>query len=95
MTTKSCGRACAPFWKATTAGTSSAKPRTASDAISLILDKTPDVAIVDYSLPLINGVEVTRSVKARQLATEVLIFTMHDSDELVKESFKAGAKAFS
>jgi DNA-binding NarL/FixJ family response regulator len=64
------------------------------DAINLILDKAPDVAIVDYSLPLINGVEVTRSVKARQLATEVLIFTMHDSDELVKESFKAGAKAF-
>jgi DNA-binding NarL/FixJ family response regulator len=64
------------------------------DAIALILDKTPDVAIVDYSLPLINGVEVTRSVKARQLPTEVLIFTMHDSDELVKESFKAGAKAF-
>lgn len=64
------------------------------DAINLILDKAPDVAIVDYSLPLINGVEVTRSVKARQLPTEVLIFTMHDSDELVKESFKAGAKAF-
>jgi DNA-binding NarL/FixJ family response regulator len=64
------------------------------DAITLIVEKVPDVAIVDYSLPLINGVEVTRSVKARQLATEVLIFTMHDSDELVKESFKAGAKAF-
>jgi DNA-binding NarL/FixJ family response regulator len=64
------------------------------DAISLILEKSPDVAIVDYSLPLINGVEVTRSVKARQLPTEILIFTMHDSDELVKESFKAGAKAY-
>jgi DNA-binding NarL/FixJ family response regulator len=64
------------------------------DAISLILDKAPDVAIVDYSLPLINGVEVTRSVKARQLPTEILIFTMHDSDELVRESFRAGAKAF-
>ena len=51
------------------------------------------MAIVDYSLPIINGVEVTRSVKARQVPTEILIFTMHDSDELVKESFKAGAKA--
>lgn len=64
------------------------------DAISLIMDETPDVAIVDYSLPLINGVEVTRSVKSRRLGTEILIFTMHDSDELVRESFKAGAKAF-
>jgi DNA-binding NarL/FixJ family response regulator len=37
------------------------------DVINLILDRIPDVAIVDYSLPLINGVEATRIV-------EVLIF---------------------
>jgi DNA-binding NarL/FixJ family response regulator len=64
------------------------------DAIALIIEKTPDVAIIDYSLPLINGVEVTRSVKARQLDTQILIFTMHDNDALVRESFKAGARAF-
>jgi DNA-binding NarL/FixJ family response regulator len=64
------------------------------DAIALIVEKTPDVAIVDYSLPLINGIEVTRSIKARQLDTQILIFTMHDNDALVRESFKAGARAF-
>lgn len=64
------------------------------DAITLIAEKTPDVAIIDYSLPLINGVEVTRSVKARQLDTQILIFTMHDNDALVREAFKAGARAF-
>ncbi len=64
------------------------------DAITLIAEKMPDVAIIDYSLPLINGVEVTRSVKARQLDTQILIFTMHDNDALVRESFKAGARAF-
>jgi DNA-binding NarL/FixJ family response regulator len=64
------------------------------DAIALIVEKTPDVAIIDYSLPLINGVEVTRSVKARQLDTEILIFTMHDDDALIRESFRAGARAF-
>ena len=64
------------------------------DAITAILENTPDVAILDYSLPLINGIEVTRSVKARQINTEILIFTMHDSDVLVKNSFKAGARAF-
>ena len=48
----------------------------------------------DYSLPLINGIEVTRSIKARQIKTEILIFTMHDSDALVKEAFNAGARAF-
>jgi DNA-binding NarL/FixJ family response regulator len=64
------------------------------DAIALIVEQTPDVAIIDYLLPLINGVEVTRSVKARQLDTEILIFTMHDNDALVRESFRAGARGF-
>jgi DNA-binding NarL/FixJ family response regulator len=64
------------------------------DAIALIVEKTPDVAIIDYSLPLINGVEVARSVKARELDTEILIFTMHDNDALVRESFRAGARGF-
>jgi DNA-binding NarL/FixJ family response regulator len=64
------------------------------DAITAIIEHRPDVAIIDYSLPLINGIEVTRSIKARQIKTEILIFTMHDSDVLVKEAFKAGARAF-
>jgi DNA-binding NarL/FixJ family response regulator len=64
------------------------------DAIAAIIEKKPDVAIVDYSLPVINGIEVTRSIKARQINTEILIFTMHDSDALVKEAFKVGARAF-
>ncbi len=65
-----------------------------ADAIRLIVEKLPDVAIVDYSLPLINGVEVTRSIKARQLDCEILIFTMHDEDAVIRDSFKAGARAF-
>lgn len=64
------------------------------DAITLAIEKKPNVAIIDYSLPLINGVEVTRNIKIRQVETEVLIFTMHDSDVLVKEAFQAGARAF-
>lgn len=64
------------------------------DAISLAVEKSPNVAIVDYSLPLINGVEVARNIKIRQVDTEVLIFTMHDSDVLIKEAFQAGARAF-
>jgi DNA-binding NarL/FixJ family response regulator len=64
------------------------------DAIALIAEKTPDVAIIDYSLPLINGIEVTRTIKAQGLETQVLIFTMHDDDALIRASFKAGARAF-
>jgi DNA-binding NarL/FixJ family response regulator len=64
------------------------------DAVALIVKTSPHVAIIDYALPLINGIEVIRSVKERQLDTQILIFTMHDSDDLVRECFRAGARAF-
>jgi DNA-binding NarL/FixJ family response regulator len=63
-------------------------------AIELILKEKPDVAILDYSLPLLDGLEVTRQVKTRGSTTEIVIFTMHDSDRLADECFGCGAKAF-
>ena len=63
-------------------------------AIELILQQQPDVAILDYSLPLINGLEVTRQVKTRGSKVEIIIFTMHDNDNLADECFSCGAKAF-
>jgi DNA-binding NarL/FixJ family response regulator len=64
------------------------------EAIDKALDAKPDVAVVDYSLPLMNGVEITRQIRSRLPQTEVLIFTMHDSDALVGEALQAGARAF-
>jgi len=64
------------------------------EAIAKAVETTPDVAIVDYSLPMMNGVEVTRQIRARVPTTEVLIFTMHDSDVLVGELLEAGARAY-
>src|SRR3974390_353976 len=64
------------------------------DAIALIVKTTPDVAIIDYALPVINGIEVIRSVKQRQLDTQILIFTIHDKDHVMSECFRAGARAF-
>ena len=63
-------------------------------AIDLILHEQPDVAILDYSLPLINGLEVTRQVKARGSKVEVIIFTMHDNDSLADECLRCGARAY-
>jgi DNA-binding NarL/FixJ family response regulator len=37
------------------------------------------VAIVDYSLPVLNGVQVTRQIRQRNPGTEVIIFTMQDT----------------
>jgi DNA-binding NarL/FixJ family response regulator len=64
------------------------------DAVAKAIEASPDVAIVDYSLPVMNGIETTRQIRARAPHTEVLIFTMHDSDALVDEALRAGARAF-
>jgi DNA-binding NarL/FixJ family response regulator len=64
------------------------------EAISAALQTKPDVAILDYGLPLLNGVEVTRQIRARVPHTEVLIFTMHDSEILLQQVLQAGARGF-
>jgi DNA-binding NarL/FixJ family response regulator len=64
------------------------------DAITKAIESKPDVAIVDYSLPVINGIEATRQIHARLPKAEILIFTMHDSDALVGDLLDAGARAY-
>ena len=64
------------------------------EAIIKAVETKPDVAVVDYSLPLINGIEVTRQIRRRVPRTEVLIFTMHDNEELIYELLSVGAHGF-
>ena len=71
-----------------------AEARDGKEAIGKAVEVRPDVAIIDYSLPMMNGAEVTRQIRARVPDAEVLIFTMHDSDALIGELLDAGAHAF-
>ena len=64
------------------------------EAVAQALATAPDIAIVDYSLPLLNGVEVTRQIRQRSPSTEVIIFTAHDNDGLIHDLFKAGALGY-
>lgn len=64
------------------------------DAVLKAIQAKPDVAVLDYSLPLVNGLEVTRQIRARLPKTEVLIFTMHDNETLIQELLKAGARGY-
>jgi DNA-binding NarL/FixJ family response regulator len=64
------------------------------EAISKAIEAEPDVAVIDYSLPIVNGIEVTRQIRARLPKTEVLIFTMHDNQALIAELLKAGARGY-
>ena len=64
------------------------------EAISKAIEAEPDVAVIDYSLPIVNGIEVTRQIRARLPKTEVLIFTMHDNQTLIEDVLKAGARGY-
>lgn len=64
------------------------------EAIIKALETKPDVAVLDYSIPLVNGVEATRQIRKRNPKIEVLIFTMHDNEALVGDVLEAGARAY-
>jgi DNA-binding NarL/FixJ family response regulator len=64
------------------------------EAIKKALETKPDVAVIDYSLPLLSGIEATRQIRKREPGTEVLIFTMHEEEILVRSVLEAGALGY-
>jgi len=64
------------------------------EAVQKALETKPDVGVIDYSLPLINGVDATRQIRSALPQTEVLIFTMHDNATIIQELLKAGARGY-
>lgn len=63
-------------------------------AVAAASETRPDVVIADYSMPLMNGLEVSRRLKSMRLRTEVLILTMHENEELLTEAILAGVRGF-
>jgi DNA-binding NarL/FixJ family response regulator len=64
------------------------------DAIARAIATKPDVAVLDSMMPIVNGAEATRQIRARLRKTEVLIFTVHDDERHIVEMLKAGARSY-
>ncbi len=64
------------------------------DAFEKIKLLKPDVAIVDISLPGINGIELTKKLKKTLPETEVLILSMHSDAYFAVNAFKNGARGY-
>jgi DNA-binding NarL/FixJ family response regulator len=71
-----------------------AEARDGREAVDLTRQHQPDVALVDVSLPVLSGIEATRQICRSSLPTEVLVFTMHDSEELIGQALHAGARGY-
>jgi len=65
-----------------------------SQAVELTTAHKPDVAVLDVSLPILNGIEATRQIRRSAPDTEVLVLTVHDSDDLIREALHAGARGY-
>jgi NarL family two-component system response regulator LiaR len=68
--------------------------RDGDEAVRLIENLKPDVAILDISMPKLSGIEVTRKIKPRFPSTAVLILTAYDNDEYVFALLEAGAAGY-
>jgi DNA-binding NarL/FixJ family response regulator len=64
------------------------------DAVEKATKLKPDVAVLDIGMPLLNGVEATRRIRTVSPNTEILILTMHESDDLVQQVVQAGARGY-
>ena len=64
------------------------------DAVELAAELKPDVAVLDISMPKMNGLDATRQITERLPGTEILIFSAFDSESLVRDVLEAGAHGY-
>jgi len=64
------------------------------DAMRLILETKPDIAIVDITLHGSSGLELLKDIKAQGLDLNVLVLSMHDEELYAERALRAGAKGY-
>ena len=61
------------------------------EAVTQAALHAPDVAVIDISMPLLNGIETTKKICTDSPKTRVLVVSMHNTPEYVKTCLEAGA----
>lgn len=67
---------------------------TGREALDAVKRHRPEIVVMDISLPELNGLDATRQIIQESPQTEVLVLTMHHSEELAREVLKAGARGY-
>src|SRR5207302_5416008 len=64
------------------------------DAIRVANENCPDVAVLDYGMPLLNGIGAAREIMRVCPRAKVILLTMHTDDHYVLEALRTGIKGF-
>ena len=71
-----------------------AEASTGREAVALAAELSPHLSILDVSMPDLNGLEATRKITAAQPGAEVLVLTMHDSEQMIRDVLATGARGY-
>lgn len=64
------------------------------EAVEKAVELKPQVAVIDISMPELDGLEVARKIRQQAPETKVLMLTMHESEHLIQRAMDAGAHGF-
>ena len=64
------------------------------EAVKKVAELSPDLIIIDISMPNLNGIQATRQIKRKNPNTRILILSRHKNDEYVLQSIRAGADGY-
>jgi len=64
------------------------------EALEIVRKRKPDLVVLDLTMPDMNGLELTRAIRAENDAVEMVVLTMHFSEEVAREALRSGAMAY-
>jgi len=64
------------------------------EALEKVQELRPGVAVLDIGMPVMNGLEATRNIVKASPQTQVLILTMHETEQMVRDVLDAGARGY-
>jgi DNA-binding NarL/FixJ family response regulator len=67
---------------------------TGREAVTKAQELKPDIAILDISMPDLNGVDAARRIRKESPNTEILILSVHYSDQLIRDILEAGVRGY-
>ncbi|HEX4084415.1 MAG TPA: response regulator transcription factor, partial [Chthoniobacteraceae bacterium] len=66
----------------------------ADDALALVEEMRPDIAIVDITLRESNGLDLLKDIKSRGIGLPILVLSMHDEGLYAERALRAGARGY-